>query len=656
MAKGNRAKTNQRVCRLPAVVAVDEQACVNCHKCISVCPVKLCNDASGDHVRVNADLCIGCGRCLTACTHGARHGVDDSAKFFQDAGHNRPMVAVVAPSAASNFSEQYLRLNGWLISQGVEAVFDVSFGAELAAKSCAEHLRREIPDFAIAPPCPAIVTYLQIYQPELLPYLVPADSPIVHTIKMISQNYPEYRRHRIVAITPCFAKKREIDETGLGAHNVTFESLAWHFEDNSVDLNDYPEIPFLGPAAGEATLLPLPSGLAATMQQWIPDLAEMTRTVQGTGQVYEYLTTLPQVIRDCQQNTPLLIDCLSCDYGCSLGPASNNRCKPLDAAEASIAHQLVTLMDGEIGVQSVVGKGSTFWFEVAFDVAEPPEPKEPQPSNIRQKGEPRRIRRILLAEDYPTNQALLKIILETAGHELTIVENGQDAVNAAETRQFDLILMDLQMPMMDGHEATRCIRAGGSANADLPILALTASAEEDTVNECLEDGMDDVLTKPILRETLLTAVDKWLEMEPQSKSSHSGEVRYAAGDSKPSETTSDLPIDFNEALRSFAGNREILLRVLTQFRNNVDSEIRAIETAVDEDDWKSIHAFSHKIKGGAATVSAMPLSKAAREIETHAKKQCPEMLPQAAAKLRSEFEAFCAFAEREGILGYPLEA
>lgn len=120
---------------LAAVIRVDEGKCVNCHACIAACPVKYCNNDAGTKVTVNHNLCIGCGSCIQACTHHARLLVDDSEQFFTALDKKEKIIAIVAPAVASNFPGQYLNLNGYLKFRGVEAVFDVSFGAELTVFS-----------------------------------------------------------------------------------------------------------------------------------------------------------------------------------------------------------------------------------------------------------------------------------------------------------------------------------------------------------------------------------------------------------------------------------------------------------------------------------------------------------------------------------------
>ena len=137
---------------LRAVVRVDAAKCVSCHRCVSACPVKFCNNASAEVVDINPDLCIGCGNCIDACTHEARIGLDDFAEFRTALSMREPIVAIVAPAIAANFPNDYLRINGWLKSVGVKAVFDVSFGAELTVKTYLDAIKTLNPKCVIANP------------------------------------------------------------------------------------------------------------------------------------------------------------------------------------------------------------------------------------------------------------------------------------------------------------------------------------------------------------------------------------------------------------------------------------------------------------------------------------------------------------------------
>lgn len=102
-----------------------------------------------------------------------------------------------------------LELNGWLKSIGVKAVFDVAFGGELTSKSYVEHIKKNDPDLVISQPCPAIVSWIELYKPELIKYLAPADSPMAHTFSLIKNFYPEYKDCKLAAISPCFRNRGE---------------------------------------------------------------------------------------------------------------------------------------------------------------------------------------------------------------------------------------------------------------------------------------------------------------------------------------------------------------------------------------------------------------------------------------------------------------
>lgn len=320
---------------LAPVIHVDQARCVNCHACIAACPVKHCNDGSGTSVALNHDACIGCGQCIDACTHKARLPRDDADAFFADVAKGTPVVAIVAPAVAAVFPADWLRLNGWLRHLGVKAVFDVSFGAELTVKSYLDHVERNRPKAVIAQPCPALVSWIEIYKPELLPHLAPADSPMLHTARMIRRFYPQFQHHRIAVISPCVAKRREFDATGIGDYNVTFNAVIARLKADARRLADYPESDYDNPPAERAVLFSTPGGLLETAKRWDPGLGARTRKIEGPHAVYHYLQQLPDSIS--AGHNRLLIDCLNCELGCNGGPGTPNRRAPQDSLEAAVA-------------------------------------------------------------------------------------------------------------------------------------------------------------------------------------------------------------------------------------------------------------------------------------------------------------------------------
>ena len=324
---------------LKPVIYVDKDKCVNCHRCISVCPSKMCNDGTGDYVSLNPELCLGCGHCIEACEHDARHGIDDTEAFFKALHNKEKLVAIVAPAVAANFKGLDLELNTYLKSIGVKAVFDVGFGAELTTKSYVEYIKTN-PKLIIAQPCPALVTWIELYHPELLPYLSPADSPMAHTIKMIKEFYPQYSNHKVAVISPCFAKRREFDENGLGDYVVTMKSLSKYFEENGINLSRYKKTEYDNPLAERGVLYSTPGGLMRTAERFVPGISKITRKIEGFPNVYLYLDNLAKDIKAGKTPAYKLIDCLNCEKGCNCGAGTVNQKMPLDELEGFIERRM----------------------------------------------------------------------------------------------------------------------------------------------------------------------------------------------------------------------------------------------------------------------------------------------------------------------------
>ncbi len=197
----------------------------------------------------------------------------------------------------------------------------------------------------------------------------------------------------------------------------------------------------------------------------------------------------------------------------------------------AISRQLAELMEGRIGLESKEGIGSTFWFTAIFE-KQPSRPASPgdhakieTEGATEQIGQPRFYQslkhkiRILVAEDNPVNKKVAQALLAKMGLQSDVVSNGREAVNALQTTPYDLVLMDCQMPEMDGYEATSKIRKQGSKalNPCIPIIAMTAFAMQGDREKCIQAGMNDFIAKPVLRRDLAKMLDRWLAMTVDGK-------------------------------------------------------------------------------------------------------------------------------------------
>ncbi len=220
--------------------------------------------------------------------------------------------------------------------------------------------------------------------------------------------------------------------------------------------------------------------------------------------------------------------------------------------------------------------------------------------------------KVLLVEDYETNQMLATRQLENAGFHVTLASDGQKAVDLFSQNIFDIILMDIQMPKMDGYKACSLIRKLEAGTRRTPIIAMTAHAMKGYKQQCLDAGMDDYLTKPLKKEILLSTVGKWVQ---NTLKLNNLLPSFDTGFDNNIIARDDEPMDFEKGVNEFDGDKEFFLEVFDGFLNKVEEQISVIGAAIDNDDFTTIKNECHAIKGGAANLTAMPLSKCAFELE-----------------------------------------
>ncbi|MFP4140756.1 MAG: ATP-binding protein [Phycisphaerae bacterium] len=307
----------------------------------------------------------------------------------------------------------------------------------------------------------------------------------------------------------------------------------------------------------------------------------------------------------------------------------------------SICRHLVELMGGRIALTSEIDVGSEFSFTLDVEPCEAMDVSEEENASRPDDHEPSAApKRILVVEDYPTNREVLRMHLEHLGHELTLVEDGQAAIDACRDHVYDLIFMDIQMPRMDGLEATRRIRRDIQGYCDVPILALTANAEMDTHLACLDAGMNDMITKPIRRSSLLTAVSAWT-----SSSASTGETAFmkTTPTEQGPEAVDVLPLDLEAAVAEFGGDRGLVESVIDGFLSQLVAQLETLQSAVDAADAETLRREAHKIKGGAANLTAMPLSNAAARLEDLAGSGDLSSSGDALEAFRAEWNRLCEF-------------
>ncbi|MCR5325097.1 MAG: response regulator [Lachnospiraceae bacterium] len=303
-------------------IVFTNENCIGCNKCIKACSaIGACisKEENGKaRIDVDGSKCVACGSCIDVCAHGAREYLDDTERFFADLENGEAISLLLAPSFKANYPDEYESVLGGLKKLGVNRIISVSFGADITTWGYLNYIEKYNFIGGISQPCPAVVSYIERYLPELLPKLFPVQSPL-----MCAAIYARKEMgitDKFAFISPCIAKKIEIEDphnAGLVHYNVTFEHLMKYVKEHNVKgPSTHSEIEY-----GLGSFYPTPGGLAENVKWFLGDQVYI-RQIEGERHLYEWMHQNESRIKE--QKTPFLfIDALNCEKGCICGTAIN---------------------------------------------------------------------------------------------------------------------------------------------------------------------------------------------------------------------------------------------------------------------------------------------------------------------------------------------
>ncbi|MEP6895659.1 MAG: response regulator, partial [Chloroflexota bacterium] len=253
--------------------------------------------------------------------------------------------------------------------------------------------------------------------------------------------------------------------------------------------------------------------------------------------------------------------------------------------------------------------------------------------------------RLLLAEDNTINQKLAVTVLQKAGYSVDTVDNGLEAVSKAKTNQYNAILMDVQMPIMDGFEATQQIRAWEQENGThIPIIAMTAHAMQGDRERCLAAGMDDYVTKPLQPRVLFSALDRWIQNDSSTTESQESTQDYSVSadtfsmgfddglfgespsDSPQSQVSASfqrsvipadsLPVDIESTVERYEGDRSFVMAIIGEFQKQLPERMQEIHESQEAGQANVLSRLAHNLKGVSLNLGAGPIAQVALDLET----------------------------------------
>ena len=293
----------------------------------------------------------------------------------------------------------------------------------------------------------------------------------------------------------------------------------------------------------------------------------------------------------------------------------------------SITRQLASMMNGRIWVKSKKGYGSTFTFELPLAVSQEDE-QLPEESAVCAAVDDSSLpvgKTVLAVDDNPLNRVYIQKVLESHGHTVLLAEDGEKALAILEEQCVDVILMDVQMPIMNGIEATRRIRAnsGLAVPADVPIIAVTAFTVDGDKERFLQAGMSYYVSKPLQAQAMLNVIEEATKdadvraLEDNVRGDAVEITPAATGESAIAEETGETVIilDIEKAMAAMAGNRELFALLCDGFLQESVEKEQVLADAVTTQDWQSAMVAAHAIKNSAGLLAATALQESASRIE-----------------------------------------
>lgn len=323
----------------------------------------------------------------------------------------------------------------------------------------------------------------------------------------------------------------------------------------------------------------------------------------------------------------------------------------------AVTHTIAEMLGGKLTVQSAFSKGSTFSLYIPASAAEKNLSQEPQnktahtiqsDSNTSAPACTKLTGTILVAEDSPTNQTLIDLILKKIGLKTVIVENGLQAVQKVAQQKFDAVLMDIQMPVMNGFEATRQIKID---HPEIPVIALTACAMKGDDEKCFNAGCNAYLTKPVDRKKLIETLTKYLSADNVKQNQNvnnelTDNQEKSMNINTESAQSGEIELDW-QMLMERIGDEELIDEIMPVFLKDNSERIQLLAEAVRKNDSREVKFYAHSIKGASGTIGAAKIFELGKLLENAARDEQTEKFAPLFEQIKTRFDSLLALLARK---------